>query len=152
MLGNEVFSEGWNDLQMISSLEDSFGDLNSNKEVISVLELQWYMRGQLLRDSDWASMAHSLELRVPFVDVELFKSVCILIGAGVNPTKLDMALACKSMLPQSILKKPKTGFSIPIQKWIMKESVKSNQGSRSDLKLWSKLIYESYIQKSGKVK
>ena len=36
-----------------------------------MLESSLYMRNQLLRDTDWASMAHSLEVRVPLVDVEL---------------------------------------------------------------------------------
>jgi len=33
----------------------------------------WYMRQQLLRDADWADMAHSLEIRVPLVDLELLR-------------------------------------------------------------------------------
>ena len=42
---------------------------------VSVLEASWYMRSQLLRDSDWASMAHGLELRVPLVDWPLWRTV-----------------------------------------------------------------------------
>ena len=38
---------------------------------IAVLESSLYMRNQLLRDTDWASMAHSLEVRVPLVDIKL---------------------------------------------------------------------------------
>ena len=38
---------------------------------VAVLESSLYMRNQLLRDTDWASMAHSLEVRVPLVDVKL---------------------------------------------------------------------------------
>ena len=36
---------------------------------IAALESCWYMRNQLLRDTDWSSMAHGLEVRVPFVDI-----------------------------------------------------------------------------------
>src|SRR6478752_4598943 len=42
---------------------------------VAVLESSLYMRNQLLRDADWASMAHSLEVRVPLVDVELLRRV-----------------------------------------------------------------------------
>ena len=40
---------------------------------VAVLESSLYMRNQLLRDTDWASMAHSLEVRVPLVDVKLLE-------------------------------------------------------------------------------
>ena len=38
---------------------------------VAVLEACWYMRNQLLRDTDWSSMAHGLEVRVPFVDTKV---------------------------------------------------------------------------------
>ena len=42
---------------------------------VAVLESSLYMRNQLLRDTDWASMAHSLEVRVPLVDVKLLSQL-----------------------------------------------------------------------------
>ena len=42
---------------------------------IAVLESSLYMRNQLLRDTDWASMAHSLEVRVPLVDSKLLSQL-----------------------------------------------------------------------------
>ena len=42
---------------------------------VAVLESAMYMRNQLLRDTDWASMAHSLEVRVPLVDAKLLSQV-----------------------------------------------------------------------------
>src|SRR5262249_13353190 len=44
---------------------------------VAVLECSLYMRDQLLRDTDWASMAHSLEVRVPLVDVDLLRHVAL---------------------------------------------------------------------------
>ena len=52
---------------------------------IAALEMTWYMRRRLLRDSDWASMAHSLEIRVPLVDVQLLRSLAPLFR-GKSPT------------------------------------------------------------------
>src|SRR5262249_32812985 len=49
----------------------SRSDRPSAWEAVHVMESGLYMRNQLLRDADWASMAHSLELRVPLVDVWL---------------------------------------------------------------------------------
>jgi asparagine synthase (glutamine-hydrolysing) len=45
------------------------------------MESSLYMRNQLLRDTDWASMAHSLEVRVPLVDSKLLRSL-VPITAG----------------------------------------------------------------------
>ena len=42
-------------------------------DLVSLLESKIYMKNQLLRDTDWASMANSIEVRVPFVDYDFLK-------------------------------------------------------------------------------
>jgi asparagine synthase (glutamine-hydrolysing) len=89
---------------------------------VSALELCWYMRHQLLRDSDWASMAHSLELRVPLVDVTLLRTLAPLLASDHAPTKLDMARSSTRPLPDAVLNRPKTGFTIPVREWLLARS------------------------------
>ena len=89
---------------------------------ITALESTWYMRNQLLRDADWASMAHSLEVRVPLVDQELYKAVASLLSSSCPPTKLDMASAPQDPLPEEILHRKKTGFSIPVRDWLLRSN------------------------------
>ena len=60
---------------------------------VALLEAELYMRNQLLRDTDWASMAHSLEVRVPLVDPALLRRVA--------PHSLRHALAGKRLLAAS---------------------------------------------------
>ena len=48
---------------------------NNPKIILSYLDSIFYMRNQLLRDSDWASMYHGVELRTPFVDSHLLKKL-----------------------------------------------------------------------------
>src|SRR5207302_6458478 len=48
---------------------------------VAALEASLYLRNQLLRDTDWASMAHSLEVRVPFVDTRLLEEVAPVVVA-----------------------------------------------------------------------
>jgi asparagine synthase (glutamine-hydrolysing) len=84
---------------------------------IAALESCWYMRNQLLRDTDWASMAHGLEVRVPFVDFTLLRRLAPAIASRTPPTKQDLA-ACAKHLPMGVLERSKTGFTTPVSKWI----------------------------------
>ena len=85
---------------------------------ISALELSRYMRNQLLRDADVMSMAWGLELRVPFLDHELFARV----GAIPSPLRLQphkrLLTAAVGELPEWIVNQPKRGFLFPIARWL----------------------------------
>ena len=88
---------------------------------ISRLELNGYMTNTLLRDTDAMSMAHSLEVRVPFVDVKIVDYVFSLPGewklrAGSQKALLADALA--DLLPRDFLARPKMGFTLPFEKWL----------------------------------
>jgi asparagine synthase (glutamine-hydrolysing) len=83
------------------------------------LESTNYLRNQLLRDSDWAGMAHSLEIRMPLVDITLFRSLAHLIGGLVpGAGKAALALAPSQPLPEFVLGRAKTGFVVPIGAWM----------------------------------
>jgi asparagine synthase (glutamine-hydrolysing) len=81
---------------------------------VHLLESRLYMRNQLLRDADWASMAHSLELRVPFVDVPLRAAAA---AARFEPArsrgKVAVAREVAPELPGRTLSRFKSGFMIP---------------------------------------
>jgi asparagine synthase (glutamine-hydrolysing) len=86
---------------------------------VGLLEATFYMRNQLLRDSDWASMGHSLELRTPLVDAALLEILGPYVsgftgGAG----KGMLAQSPRKSLPGSIVNRPKTGFSLPMATWL----------------------------------
>ena len=86
---------------------------------ICLLESTQYLRNQLLRDSDWASMAHSLELRTPLVDAALLHSLRSLhTGFTGGAGKRMLAQSPKSPLPDQIINRPKTGFAIPMVEWL----------------------------------
>tara|TARA_B100000900_G_C19953636_1_gene462708 strand:- start:150 stop:503 length:354 start_codon:yes stop_codon:yes gene_type:complete len=90
------------------------------------------MRNQLLRDSDWASMDNSIELRTPLVDIDLLKTVSRIPLNNNQSLKKMLALSTFKPLPSNILDKRKTGFSTPIEKWM-------NQNPR--LSSWKKNDY-----------
>lgn len=101
-------------------------------------ETQTYLSNMLLRDNDWTSMSHSLELRVPFVDAELFKM------AGTIPPDAKLTLgggkrilqeAFQEMLPPWIHENlRKKTFTLPLMKWMRhprwQQRIRDTLGSR----------------------
>src|SRR4029077_20696271 len=68
----EFAREGLRRLQPLRRLATTMTpDPGSDVGRVSILESAHYMRNQLLRDADWAGMAHGVEIRVPLVDVKL---------------------------------------------------------------------------------
>ena len=94
-------------------------DFKNPKIEISYLDSIFYMRNQLLRDSDWASMYHGVELRTPFVDFYLLSRLKnIMINYASYQNKDSLKLSFDSILPKEFLQKKKTGFQTPIKIWI----------------------------------
>jgi asparagine synthase (glutamine-hydrolysing) len=86
---------------------------------VGLLESTHYLRNQLLRDSDWASMGHSLELRTPFVDVKLLEMLGPVVSSFSGVVgKMMLAQSPGTHLPESIVNRPKTGFTLPMAKWL----------------------------------
>jgi asparagine synthase (glutamine-hydrolysing) len=91
---------------------------------VSYLESNWYMRNTLLRDSDFMSMAHGLELRVPFLDRALVEACFRIPGErklqGNSPKGLLLA-SLGVELPREIVNRPKRGFTLPFERWLRGE-------------------------------
>jgi asparagine synthase (glutamine-hydrolysing) len=122
----------------------------SSHAQIVALESTWYMRNQLLRDADWASMAHSLEVRVPFVDRTLLETLAPLIAGKNPPGKSDMLAPFQSQLPGSIAARGKTGFGTPVQRWLAEVRPDAAAGKhpshRRGLRPWAMHVYEHFLQ------
>ncbi|GAO31725.1 asparagine synthase (glutamine-hydrolyzing) [Geofilum rubicundum] len=90
---------------------------------VSVAEMETYMQTVLLRDSDQMSMAHALELRVPFMDHQLIEFVLALpdgMKFPVTPKKL-LVDSLPDLLPHYIVNRPKMGFVFPWEHWLKNE-------------------------------
>jgi len=70
------------------------------------------------------SMAHSLEVRVPFVDVKVVDFVLSLPGewkmSGGSAPKPLLADAMSDLLPREFMTRPKMGFTLPFEKWMQR--------------------------------
>lgn len=130
-------------LQTANALHEIIGNMNatesSSHAQISALESAWYMRNQLLRDTDWASMAHGLEVRVPLVDRSLLDALGPAIASKKPPSKKDLA-ACASSLPPKITSRRKTGFATPVREWAASAAGIPGRGLRG----WAAEVHQHF--------
>lgn len=90
---------------------------------VSQAEMSTYMQNVLLRDSDQMSMAHALEVRVPFMDHDLIEYVLSLpdeYKRPLTPKKL-LVDSMPDLLPDYIVNRPKMGFVFPWRDWLKNE-------------------------------
>jgi asparagine synthase (glutamine-hydrolysing) len=98
--------------------------LSSPVNRMQYIDIHTWLNGDLLLNADRTTMAHSLELRTPFVDREVFKvarkiSSSLKISHGT--TKYILREAVKDFVPQNILYRKKLGFPVPIGYWLRNE-------------------------------
>jgi len=128
--------EASNEVELAKMLADVRDDWRGETPVglACLLDTRMYMVNQLLRDSDATSMSHSLELRVPLVDVEVvrFSRSCPddykLHASGgdgshyqASGAKRVLIHALRDLLPAEIDRRPKRGFMLPIEHWMRKD-------------------------------
>ena len=88
------------------------------RELAGWLEVTCYMRNQLLRDSDVFSMAHGLELRVPFVDVRLAEKLLEIPPEYRLEKGKRLLVDAVPEIPAWVRNRPKQGFRFPFQQWM----------------------------------
>ncbi|WP_102028490.1 asparagine synthase (glutamine-hydrolyzing) [Salirhabdus sp. Marseille-P4669] len=88
------------------------------------VDIHTWLRGDILLKADKMTMAHSLELRVPFLDKEVFRvaselPVSLKIANGT--TKSILREAVEGIVPDHVLNRKKLGFPVPIRHWLKNE-------------------------------
>lgn len=153
LLDPDFVRQGWSCLNTLTALDSAAALAGSDLSTLSsqfsprlrlcALELTFYMRHQLLRDADWAGMAHSLEIRAPLVDVALLRALAPALGSNHPPGKLDMARSVPAKLPRAVLSRPKTGFSVPVRDWLM-QSFDPLAVRERGLRGWAREVYSRF--------
>jgi asparagine synthase (glutamine-hydrolysing) len=142
VLPPEMARAGLAELATVERLAATLDGVREPRLQVSLLESAWYMRNQLLRDADWAGMAHSLEIRTPLVDVALLRAVAPLLGAGAAaPDKRAMADTPRRKLPAAVLDRPKTGFVVPVRDWIAGGGA---GGGERGLRGWARQVHAAF--------
>jgi asparagine synthase (glutamine-hydrolysing) len=141
LLPRDMAKEGLAELDTMHRLNETIEGLDSPRLKVAALEIAWYMRHQLLRDSDWAGMAHSLEIRVPFVDTVLLARLAPLLAGDAPPSKGDMADTCRTALPDQVRHRAKTGFVVPVREWVQGETAGDPAAAARGFRGWARLVY-----------
>jgi len=105
---------------------------------VGTLESSLYMRNQLLRDTDWTSMAHSLEVRVPLVDSELLQIVAPIMCGMAAATGKELLVSSLPVALDHYRKRNKTGFTTPIATWLENGGNSLKSSGKVSLSHWSR--------------
>lgn len=140
LMDRELAEEGWRRLDMVARLEATCAGLATDHARVCALEATWYMRHQLLRDADWAGMAHGVEIRVPLVDMALLAHLAPHLVGSAPPGKRDLARAAPQPLADALLERPKSGFRVPLRSWFL-GAPGGGDDARGGLRGWARLVH-----------
>lgn len=88
------------------------------------IDMEFWLVGDILLKTDKMSMAHSLESRVPFLDLEVWKVARKLptsVKVSTETTKLALRKAATTLLPERFCEKRKLGFPVPTRLWLKQD-------------------------------
>ena len=88
------------------------------------IDMEFWLIGDILLKTDKMSMAHSLESRVPFLDLEVWKVARTLptkVKVSTATTKLALRKAATKLLPERFCEKRKLGFPVPTRVWLKQD-------------------------------
>ncbi len=108
-------------------LTESSWDMTEDQDPVTRMQqvdLQLWLAGDILLKADKMSMAHSLELRVPYLDKEVFALAAALPAAAkanARMTKMALRQAAARTLPPAAAARKKLGFPVPVRDWLRQE-------------------------------
>ncbi len=113
-----AFYAGISEGEVTVSLPEMPGTQPTLGDEISAMELGYYMRNQMLKDSDVMSMACGLELRLPFVDHRLLGEIARVPSATRLRAGKKLLLEAAGDLPPWVIGATKRGFAFPFERWM----------------------------------
>lgn len=123
----DILKTKYHNSRSVREITQPIYDMVKGKDDVTkkqLIDIKLFMEGDILQKADKMSMAHSLELRVPFLDKEVMK-----VGEGIgsnqkishNTTKYVLRKAAERKLPEEWYKRKKKGFPVPIRYWFKEE-------------------------------
>ncbi|MCV3326761.1 asparagine synthase (glutamine-hydrolyzing) [Pediococcus ethanolidurans] len=122
-----AFFKNYNTNHPFQKITKPFYDESAQYDPITrmqFIDMHTWLNGDLLHNADRTTMAHSLELRIPFVDREVFKvaaSIPADLRISHGTTKYILRKAVEGIVPDHVLHRKKLGFPVPIRFWLKNE-------------------------------
>jgi asparagine synthase (glutamine-hydrolysing) len=130
---------------------------DDDREAVSHCEMAYYMRNQLLKDSDVMSMAHGLELRVPFVDSKLLEQLSKVPSSHRLRQGKAALLEAVPEVPEWVANQPKRGFVFPYEKWLKQHwssrfaeaSARAGLSQPTWYQNWAVFVLDAWLKRHG---
>lgn len=93
-------------------------------ERMQYIDLHTWVRGDILLKADRMTMAHSIEVRAPFLDKKVFEvasKIPTSLKTSHGTTKYILRRAAEGIIPEHVLERKKLGFPVPIRHWLKNE-------------------------------
>jgi|MDTC01.2.fsa_nt_gb asparagine synthase (glutamine-hydrolysing) len=123
---SDHFKSSMSSVSSFSVVKDNFSRLTSRAPLNRILEMEWntQLPDQVLAFVDFLSMAHSVEVRSPFLDYRLVEFVATIpshMKINNGNVKDILKKAIEPLLSKEIIKRPKEGFVLPVFDWMAEE-------------------------------
>lgn len=141
-MDKKFVDEGLHDLKILKNLDENHKNIKSTNLAISALEINNYMKNTLLKDSDWCGMSNSVEIRVPFADIDLIESLLKLKANKFS--KCNIAKEINNSFSNDFYSRKKTGFDINFAS--TNAFSKNKKVSKNDNFQWAKKVYYHYLE------
>ncbi|WP_350344498.1 asparagine synthase (glutamine-hydrolyzing) [Proteinivorax tanatarense] len=106
--------------ELTAPFYNSVSQLDPVKQM-QLIDINFWLPGNILTKADKMSMANSIELRVPFLDIEVFKVASQIpteFLINTKATKIILRDSLKQVVPNHIIDRPKLGFPVPLATWL----------------------------------
>jgi len=142
LMDADLAREGMRRLRPLRRIAASLSpDPGSDAGRVCALESAHYMRNQLLRDADWAGMAHGVEIRVPLVDATLLEAMAPVMPALTRANgKAALAEAPAVPLPAETVARAKSGFGVPTRAWMDRAAAAPDEPKGLTSRRWSQVV------------
>ena len=125
-MANKILNKKY-DLNGVDVTKDIYDEYKNYTEIeqMQAIDINFWLMKDILLKADRMTMASSLEGRVPFIDIEVFKvgaSLPIDYKVTKENTKVALRAAAKNVIPTKAYEKKKLGFPVPIREWLKSPS------------------------------
>lgn len=153
MFGENNVLDAYKELSLDKLIFNATNEIENVKSKLSIIEFSLYLKNQLLKDADWASMYNSVEIRLPYVDTVLFRELFGLQDiADYNKEYLVKSISLHNPILKEVYRKKKKSFTTPIKLWLARKfDLKQMDNKTLLLKIYDE-YFNSFDSKIERIK